>query len=265
MSARVGWICSLPRCGSSVAVYAAAAPWRLRVADEPFGPWDRTTTPYNYPESHLDLIAAFRVAGERINEDVVPVAHRLFEELAGQANGGQGDPKGRVVGKSPHLEPSPSEIASLEGHQVVVLLRNPLHRLNSLYARGWLESCGPFHDRERFRALARSWREAEHRLTYDDLRRDARAFFRAIYDAWGWEASDAEVDAAVAYASRNYHESSLGQARRDPKRPLSETKRRLPADAIEAYLGDEEIVELMRELGWSTDAREYQRKGFFAR
>jgi len=261
---RVGWICSLPRCGSSVAVYAAAAPFGLRVADEPFGPWDRTTPPYNYPQTHLDLIAAFRVAGETINEDVAPIVDRLFREFAALANEGRGDPEGRVVAKSPHLEPPPKQIAALPGHRVIVLLRNPLHRVNSLYARGWLESCGPNYDLERFRLLARSWRAAEHRLLYDQLRADPRAFFRAVYDAWGWDATDADVERAVAYASGHYHDSSLGLAKRDPKKPLSERKRRLPREAIEAYLGDEEIAGLMREVGWSTDAADYRRKGLFA-
>ena len=256
MGAHVGWLFSMARSGSSVAAYASAAPWDHPVADEVFGPWDRTGDLYKYPESQLDLVAAFQVARHRIDDDVARIATGLFDEL--------GERTGFVVCKSPHAEPTPEDVRrAFPAHRAVFLLRNPLHRLNSLYARGWLDSCGPNHDLDRYKRFARWWMEAEHRVRYDDLRADPSSFFGTIWDAWGLEWTADDVRRAVEYAGGHYHDSSLLLSARRPSRPVSESKLRLPDGAIEAYLADDLVRPLMEAQGWSTDPADYKRKGLF--
>jgi hypothetical protein len=256
MAARVGWLFSMARSGSSVAAYGAAAPWGHPVADEIFGPWDRTEPPYHYPEAQLDLVAAFNVAGLRIDDESRRLALQLFEHF--------GRETGFVICKSPHIEPTPEDVArAFPDHAHVFLLRNPLHRLNSLHARNWLHACGPNHDLERYKTFARRWREAEHRVAYDDLRADPQRFFETILRAWGLDASPQHVNQAVAYAQGNYHDSSLKMSGRKSSRPLSEAKLRLPNEAINAYLEDEFVRDLMLELGWSVDPADYRRRALF--
>jgi hypothetical protein len=256
MSVRVGWLFSMARSGSSVAAYGAAAPWGHGVADEIFGPWDRTEPPYHYPETQLELAAAFNVAGLRIDDDVKQLATELFEHF--------GRETGFVICKSPHIHPTPDDVSlAFPDHAQVFLLRNPLHRLNSLHARNWLHACGPRHDLERYKTFARRWKQAEHRVAYDDLRADPHRFFESILRAWGLDASADRVQAAVDYAQGNYHDSSLVMSARKSSKPLSEAKFRLPDEAISAYLEDDFVRELMVEQGWSVDPADYRRKGLF--
>lgn len=253
---RVGWLFSMARSGSSVAAYAAAHPWGFPVADEVFGPWDRTDGAYAYPETQLDLMAAFQVASMRIDDETGALARRLFDEI--------GQSAGFVVCKSPHTEPTPEDVTrAFPDHPQVFLLRNPLHRLNSLYARAWMDSCGPNYDLDRYKAFARRWLAAPHRVVYDDLRDDPTRFFTTIWKAWGLEATPARVEEAVAYAARHYHDSSRKMSTRNPARPMSETKLRLPDEAIETYLADDEIQALMQRQQWSVDPAHYRRKGLF--
>jgi len=253
---RVGWLFSMARSGSSAADYGAAAPWGHAVADEIFGPWDRTDPPYDYPEAQLDLVAAMRVSRGLIDEHAAGIASGLFETL--------GRATGFVVSKSPHPEPSPEEVARVfPDHPQVFLLRNPLHRLNSLHARDWLDACGPNHDLDRYKTFARWWLDAEHKVVYDDLREAPERFFRAIFAGWGLEATDADVHEAIRYARANYHDSSAKMSARRPDKPVSESRRRLPDEAIEAYLGDDFVRSLMEDRGWSVDPGAYRRKRLF--
>lgn len=251
MTVRVGWIFSLIRSGSSAAAYAAAAPWNHPVADEVFGPWDRTGPPYNYPPAQLELAAAFHGSACRLTDDVIELARQLFRQL--------GERTGCVVCKCPHLLFTPDEFArAFPDHRAVYLIRNPLHRLNSHYARRqWLATLGPDFDLGTYREFARRWRAAPGRLVYDTLRRDPDAFFAALYQAWNWPAGAREIRAAADYARRHYHSSSRLRERRNPRRPVAEARFRLPRDAVTTYLNDPEIVELMRELGWSVHDADY--------
>lgn len=242
MGARVGWLFSMARSGSSIAAYAAAAPWGHTVADEIFGPWDRTGDLYKYPRTQLDLIDAFRAAHLRIDDATARIATELFDEL--------GEETGFVICKSPHMDPKPEFVRqAFPNHPAVFLLRNPLHRLNSLYARGWLKSCADDFDLGRFREFATWWKSAEHRVVYDDLRHDPGSFYTALWDAWGLSWSDDHLRRAIAYAGENYHDSSLLRSPRKPKKPISESKLKLPDEAIEAYLGDDFVREIREGAG----------------
>ncbi len=253
---KVGWLFSMARSGSSIAVYAAAAPWGHAVADEVFGPWDRTGDLYKFPRSQFELIEAFAKAGHRIDDESASIARGLFGEL--------GADTGFVVCKSPHVHPVPDDVrAAFPEHAMVFLLRNPLHRLNSLFARGWLKSCGPNYDLERFKEFAGWWREAEHRVVYDDLRHNPEKFYPAVWRAWGLEWTDDHLKRAVAYAGENYHDSSLMRSGRKPTKPISERKFKLPDEAIETYLKDDFVRELMESLGWSTNPADYRKRKLF--
>lgn len=256
MGAKVGWLFSMARSGSSIAAYAAAAPWGHTVADEIFGPWDRTGDLYKYPRTQLDLIDAFRNAQFHIDADTARIATQLFDEL--------GEETGFVICKSPHVDPKPAYVVdAFPDHATVFLLRNPLHRLNSLFARGWLKSCGENYDLHRYREFASWWKKAEHRVIYDDLRRDPGKFYTALWDAWGLSWTDDHLRRAIAYAGENYHDSSLLRSSRKPSKPISETKLKLPDEAIDTYLQDDVVRELMQEQGWSTDPADYKKKKLF--
>ncbi len=248
--AEVCWVFSLARCGCSIVAYAAAAPWQVPVADEPFGPWDRTGEPYNYPPEQDELRRLYWDVDEHITPQVANLATRLFDKIAGRA--------GRVVSKHPHDMIKPEEFARhLPEHKAVFLLRNPLKRLNSLYVRGWLKSIGPNHDLPRFKLVAQRWLDHPHRFTFEQFRADAPSFFGAVWEAWGWSFTDDNVARALDYCNNNYHASSAKLGTRNPARPLSEKKNALPVEAVELYLSDPFIVELMESNGWSTDRNEY--------
>lgn len=257
MSIKVAWLFSLIRSGSSVTAYAASAPWGHAIADEPFGPWVRTGEPYHYPPEQARLKELFDASGHTIDEPVRSSASALFEALGG--------PTGAVIVKIPHDRPTPEDAAAaFPEHRFAFLLRNPLHRLNSVYVRGMLNPgrprpIGPGHDLEQFKAFAARWRAQAHRVLYDDLQRDPRRFFETLFGAWEWEFTNADVEAAAAYARRHYHAASKKIApRSNPRNVVSVAHRALPDEAIEAYLSDAFVRDLMREVGWSTEPDEYR-------
>ncbi len=252
--AQVCWIFSLARCGSSILAYAAAEPWRVPVADEPFGPWDRTGEPYNYPPEQDRLRRLFWDSGEHLTPEVVALATRLFDLIAGDG--------GRVVSKHPHDMIRPDEfVRAFPEHRAVYLLRNPLRRLNSLHVRGWHKSIGPDHDLPRFKTVARRWLDHPHRFTFEQFRADPAGVFRGIWDAWGWAYDESHVERALAYCSTHYHASSRQLGTRDPSKPLSEKRFVLPPEIVEHYLRDPFIVEVMQQAGWSTDPAAYLTPG----
>lgn len=247
---QVVWLHSLARSGSSITVYAAAAPWSHAVADEVIGPWDRTGPPYGYPPAQRELVELFKSSDHKLTDGVVGLTNEVFAQLAGAS--------GVVISKWPHLRPEPAEFdRAFPGDRRAYLIRNPLHRLNSLHRRGWTSSFGPNQDLLRYKQFAEWWLEQPHRLSYDELRSDPRSFFARLYSAWGLEYDESHIDRAIAYMDGNYHASSLERSRRPEQGVLSESEFALPEEAFEAYLGDPFIVDLMAEMGWSTDPADY--------
>ncbi|MCB9844972.1 MAG: hypothetical protein H6811_03150 [Phycisphaeraceae bacterium] len=250
MSARVAWVFSLARCGSSVIAYAAGAPWRVPVADEPFGPWDRTGPPYSYPPEQDELRRRYWDVGEHLTPEVVALAQRVFDAIAGDA--------GRVICKHPHDSIRPEEFASeLPEHRSIFLLRNPLMRLNSLLVRGWTNSMSEQYDLPRFKTVAQRWLDHPHRFTFEEFRARPRVFFGRVWDAWGWDHSPADAEAAVEYSRSHYHASSRQLGDRKPRHLVSEQRLALPEDAIDLYLEDDFVRELMESAGWSTRRDDY--------
>ncbi len=246
----VVWLHSLARSGSSITVYAAAAPWRHAVADEIIGPWDRTGEPYCYPPSQRRLVRLFKQHGHELTPEVVDLTNRVLSQIAGTT--------GIVISKWPHLRPPPEAFdRAFPNDRRAYLIRNPLHRLNSLYRRGWLGSISAEHDFHRYAQFARWWRQQEHRLTYDELRADPRAFFMRLFDAWGWDSDGTHVENAIAYMRQNYHASSAEKSDSSSAGVLSEREFALPEEAIERYLSDPFMVDFMQEMGWSTDPADY--------
>lgn len=255
----VVWLFSLARSGSSVAVYSAAAPWGHAVADEILGPWDRTGAPYHYPARQKDLAELYRAHDHTLTPEVVSLFGEVVGELNARSGEGAGGPTGVVISKHPHLRPSPEDFrAAFPGVRAVYMIRNPLHRLNSMHARGWTKSFGEKQDLERYKQFARWWLAQPIRHSYDQFKAQPRAFFRGLYTAWDLPFTDAHVDAAVAYSKGHYHDSSLEMSDRDPAQGvLSETKFALPAEALELYLKDPFIADLMTEMGWSMEPEDY--------
>lgn len=248
----VGWLFSLIRSGSSAAAYSAAAPWGLPVADEVFGPWVRTGKVYRFPREQRQLVEEFKAAGHRLTPGVIDLANRVLGLLGAET--------GRVVCKCPHLLFTPEEFAdAFPGHRAAYLIRNPLHRLNSHYLRGWEWMIEPDHDARIYTEFARRWLSAEHRVQFDDLRRRPQEFFAALYRAWGWEHSPRDLAAAAGYRAGHYHGSSKQtDAGKPTDRVDSERARALPAAAVGAYLDDPFLRGFMRDRGWSVRARSYQ-------
>lgn len=247
---QVAWIFSLARCGSSIIAYAAAAPWRIPVADEPFGPWDRTGPPYNYPPEQKQLKELFWNVGEHLTPEVLALANTVFDTIAG--------PAGRVVSKHPHDMIKPDEFdREFPHHKHIFLLRNPLRRLNSLYARKWLGAIGPNHDLDRFKLVGSRWAQSPHRMTYEEFRADPRAFFARVWRAWDWPFTDADLDKALAYQAQHYHDNSARLSDRNPDKVLSDQRWAVPEEAVQAYLSDPHILELMRLGNWPTDRAAY--------
>lgn len=248
---QVAWLFSMARSGSSVVAYAAAAPWSHPVADEILGPWDRTGPPYHYPPEQRELRDLYHADRCRLTPRVVDLTQRV----CGMLDRGTG----LVVSKHPHTRPAPDEFTrAFPTHRAVWLIRNPLHRLNSLYARGWVGAIRSGHDLEHFKEFARSWSACPHRVVYDALRDQPRQFFASVYAAWELDAGPRELKAAADYAKHHYHESSrVVSDSLKPRRVLSETKRALPVEAVQAYLGDPLIRTLMERVGWSTREADY--------
>lgn len=242
------WLFSMTRSGSSAVAYGAAAAFGAAVADEVFGPHDRTTVPYLYPKEQLELKRLFWRSGERLKPEVVEVATRVFAALDGRDGGG----RGLVIVKVPHLQFDPDDFArAYPDARAVWLIRNPLHRLNSLHVRGWSGPRRPDHDLADFTEFARRWERAEHRVTYDELRRDPRMFFHRVFEGFGWAHADAELEIAADYVARNYHASSMRlDPGRSPASPLSEERWALPEAAVRAYLDDPFAREFIARMGW---------------
>lgn len=250
---RVGWVISLIRSGSSATSYGAASAWGHPIADEALGPWVRTGKKYAFPPVQRELVRAFADAKWTISEEVVSLANRLFDELGAETGG--------VVVKHPHLDFQPGDFRrAFPDHGVVFLIRNPLHRLNSIYARGLLESLRPNHELEHFKEFATRWLDQPEsdRLVFDDLKRDPTQYYRKVFEAWGWPYEQRDLETAAEYTSANYHASCKELESTDPDRPMSETTARLPHEAIDLYLSDPFIIDLMNHLGWSTDRESYQ-------
>jgi hypothetical protein len=251
MALSVAWVFSLARSGSSIVAYAAAAGVACPVADEILGPWDRTCEPYLYPAEQPRLAEAFAQSGYMLDPACIELANSIFLQLAGTND--------RIVSKYPHLiEPPGMFESAFPGHRSIFLLRNPLHRLNSMHTRNQTAMSSASHDMDRFKAFAQQWQSHPNRMIYDDMRRDTLTFFRRVYDAWEWPVTDAQVVRAATYTRMQYHsESGVVDPGFAPPLPLSERRRSLTAPIVEQYLGDPMIRDLMEQVGWSTEASAY--------
>lgn len=255
---RVGWIFSLVRSGSSVTSYACAEPWKLAVADEPFGPWDRTGPPYNLPPVQRDLVRAFVAMGHTLSAEVVGMANELFRTLAERSD------TGRVVCKCPHLLFDPDDFNTWFGgqsgevtHGHIGLIRNPLHRVNSAYARNWERLLNDPYELEVYRTFINRWQRMPHRFRFDQITADPVAAFRDIHKALGFGGTDDDARASADYLQGTYHASSAETSNERSKRPRSESGWAAPDEVADVYLADEEITAFMREQGWPTRRAAY--------
>jgi len=241
---RVFWIFSLPRSGSSVTAYAAAHALGCPVADEPLGPWDRTVEPYNYPPSQAELVKA-HLAGQCMleNPTTIELAHRVLREIAGEHD--------TLVVKHPHLRPPPTQFArAFPEHKAAWLARNPLTRLNSLYARGWTDSLRPNYELDHYKMFARNWNASKVPLTFEEFRAKPSRFFERLFEAWNISAERGMIKSAVDYTKGHYHGSSKELEQRKPSAAPSERQRSLPDEAVQMYLADPEIAEMMKRNRW---------------
>lgn len=280
----IAWLFSMIRSGSSIAAYAAAAPFGGVVADEIFGPWVRTGPHYRFPPEQRIVTELFRTSAGRITPEIQRAAETVYAKLARGEAGipvcAPGDelaiervPEGgrRIVVKMPHDHPAPAEVARVWPRQPhAFVLRNPVDRLSSIILRGMLPEGSrggpgtcitPDWDLPQLRGFCRLWldaRERGHALVYDDIKRNPSGFFGAMYRAWGWPANEGVIAKAVAYAKANYHAMSIQKdAAADPERPASVTRRAAPAEAVRLYLADPVIREAMRAAGWPTEPEAY--------
>lgn len=258
MTPRVVWLFSLTRSGSSAAVYASAEALGWAVADEPFGPWDRTGPPYNYPAEQVELHRDHLASGERLNPSTAGAFERIATAIAATHNAPG------VIVKLPHDMIEPRDVANYRpDDRTAYLIRNPLARLNSLHTRGWQDTIQPPHDLERVRLFAHRVMLAPraHRLRFEMLHEAPRRFFRRLWRAWGIEFTESHIEAAVQYRARHYHESSAQQQPgRNPHRVLSDHRRDVPADAVDLYLNDPVIAAAFDRAEWNTDPARYTRE-----
>lgn len=250
---RVCWLLSPIRSGSSITVYAAGAALGWPVADEVFGPWDRTGPPYNYPRSQVALLEAFKATGEALEPNAAGLAATVFRELAAAHD----PPAAGVICKHPHASIGPEDVVrQWPDHRTVMLLRNPLYALNSLFVRGWDEATGGGDMLDYFSAIGRRWQADPNRLVYEDLRDDPRAYFGRLFAAWGEEASPERVNAAIGYTRDHYHHSSKstagGEPGDSPDAVRSERAWAVPEPIIETYLADPLMREVFGLAGWPT-------------
>lgn len=255
-SPQVCWLFSPIRSGSSITVYAAGAGLGWPVADEVFGPWDRTGPPYHYPRTHLDLIAAFQASGERLTRDVADTADSVFREMAVRA------PDNAILCKHPHASIGPDEVRHFwPEHRAVVLLRNPLFALNSLFVRGWDAATGGGSMLGYFSTIARRWLADPHRLVYDRMQHDPAGYFAALYEAWGLDPIPDRLARAAAYRASHYHHSSKSEAGAeagdDPASVRSERRWALPEAITAEYLADPLMREVFALAGWPTARDRY--------
>lgn len=258
---RVCWLLSPIRSGSSVTVYAAAAGLGWPVADEVFGPWDRTGEPYHYPRSHVRLLESFKAADETLTTEVAGLASGVFMDIAARAGIGGADAAG-VICKHPHASIGPEHLAThWPGHRSVVLLRNPLYALNSLFVRRWDEATGGGSMIGYFSTIGQRWLDDPHRLVYESLQQDAAGFFARVFTAWDIEPLPERVKRAAAYAASHYHHSSLSQAGAEPgDRPTSVRSERawaVPEAIVAEYLADPLMQEVFARAGWPAERGAY--------
>lgn len=231
--------------------YAAAHALGCPVADEPLGPWDRTSAPYNYPPSQADLVAA-HLAGGCLLEDpsTIELARRVFEEIAAGSD--------TLVVKHPHLRPLPEQFwRAFPDHKAVWLARNPLTRLNSLYARGWTDALRPNFELDHYKTFATNWAGSSVPLTFELFRAKPAKFFKLLFKAWGLPGDAARVKAAVDYARGHYHGSSKELENRAPSAAPSEQSKSVPEQAVRMYLADPRIRAMMKRNRWPRKARAY--------
>lgn len=256
---RVCWLFSMTRSGSSAVTYASAEALGWAVADEPFGPWDRTGEPYNYPPEQVELHKLHLSKGERLDAETCQFAERVLSQIASD----QGSDT--IIIKLPHSMIEPSEVARFwPEHKMAFLIRNPLARLNSLYTRGWTDTIRQPHDLETLRVfLHRCMHQpAESRFTFDEFTQTPRKFFRRLWTCWGCAPTDEQIETAVKYKAGHYHESSGETIQgRNPHRVLSEHRHDVPREAVAAYLDDAVVGTFLRRMGWAQDASRYIRLG----
>jgi len=260
---RVCWLFSPIRSGSSVTVYAAGAALGWPVADEVFGPWDRTGPPYYYPHSQVALLEAFKATGERLVPEIVSRGETVFREIArAHKPPRSGVGASGVISKHPHASIGPEDVARVwPEHRTIVLLRNPLFALNSLFVRGWDNATGDWDMLGYFSAIGRRWLADPHRLVYEDFRTDPAAYFGRLFAAWGEEASPGHIEAAIAYTQQHYHHSSKSTAGSEPgdspNAVRSERAWAVPEPIVEMYLADPLMREVFALAGWPTGRDEY--------
>jgi len=249
------WLFSMTRSGSSAVVYASAKALGWAVADEPFGPWDRTSEPYNYPKEQVELHRVHYERGERLTPETVSLAERVLSRIA------EDQRSDTVIVKMPHAMIEPKDVEQFwPDHKLAFLIRNPLARLNSLYTRGWTDTIEPPHDIERLRLFLHRvmHQPVERRFTFDEFTDTPRRFFRRLWAAWGAEFSEEQVELAVRYKAKTYHESSGETIEgRNPHRVLSEHRADVPEEAVRAYLDDPVIGTFLYRMGWDTTADRY--------
>ena len=253
---RVCWLLSPIRSGSSVTVYAAGAGLGWPVADEIFGPWDRTGEPYHYPRSQVQLLEAFKSTGECLTRDIANLATGIFRELLEQHRAAG------VICKHPHASIGPAQIAEFwPEDRCVVLLRHPLFALNSLFVRGWDAATGGGSMLGYFSTIGKRWLADPHRLVYDDMQRDPAGYFTRIYEAWGVEPTAERLERAVRYRAAHYHHSSKSTEGAEPgDRPTSvrsERKWAVPERIVVEYLADPLMREVFAAAGWSVEREAY--------
>lgn len=248
---QVCWLFSPIRSGSSITAYAAGAALGSPVADEIFGPWDRTGPPYHYPPAQRRLKEVFEASGQRLTREAEDLAAEVLTMIAGSAE--------TVICKHPHASIGPEHILERwPAHRCVVMMRNPLWALNSLFVRGWEAAAGGGSMIRYFSIIGRRWLDDPHRLVYEHLKRDPEAFFARLFNAWGIGPTNELVRAAAEYRAEHYHHSSRDTHRaEDPQRVRSERAWRLPDEILTEYLADPLMRQIFEEAEWPLDRDAY--------
>ena len=245
----------MTRSGSSAVTYASAKALGWAVADEPFGPWDRTGEPYNYPKEQVELHRTHYERGEQLTPATVALAERVLSQI------GHDQRSDTVLIKMPHSMIEPKDVAQFwPDHKLAFLVRNPLARLNSLYTRGWTDTIREPYDMETLKLFLHRLMHApsSHRFTFDEFTNTPRRFFCRLWTAWGAEFSEQQVELAVRYKAKTYHESSGETIEgRNPHRVLSEHRADVPEEAVRAYLNDPVIGSFLHRMGWDESAAKY--------
>lgn len=252
---RVRWLFSMTRSGSSAVAYASAHALNWAVADEPFGPWDRTGPPYNYPPEQIELHRLHYDRNERLTPETVALADHVISRIARDQS------SDTVLIKMPHTMIDPADAARFwPDHRAAFLLRNPLARLNSLYTRAWLHTIRPPHDIDTLKLFLHRYlaQPRSRRFTFDEFTQTPRRFFRRLWTAWGAGFTEDQIERAVKYKATTYHESSGETIEgRNPHRVLSEHRSDVPAEALRLYLEDPLVGSFLHRMGWDETAPKY--------